>query len=249
MDLQKYLKNAARLFKEEPLVFIAGGFLVQLLTILSFGIMIGPLTGGYLLMAILFLRDGKRPRFGDLFAGFTRLRILFPYLFLVLLLIVGIMLFILPGIVFATWWIYALPLMADRNLSFGQAMRQSMIRVNEAGFFKHLVFLFLIVLIPNILLSSISHLVPVLNILKILLPPFQVGCLAALYLDMFGAEGDAGEMPTGLEMPAGAASPVSADAAEEGSAVPQSDQAHAAGTSEPPPETPEPEEPGRSPES
>jgi hypothetical protein len=65
-------------------------------------------------------------------------------------------------------------------------MRLSMNKVNETGFFMHFVFLLLISVIPILLLNFLSAMIPLLFVLKILLPPFQAGCLASLYVDQFG---------------------------------------------------------------
>jgi outer membrane biosynthesis protein TonB len=75
--------------------------------------------------------------------------------------------------------------MVDRKMSFTNAMRQSMNKVNETGFLMHFVFLLLISVIPIMLLNFLSTMVPFLFVLKIFLPPFQVGCLASLYIDQF----------------------------------------------------------------
>ena len=50
----------------------------------------------------------------------------------------------------------------------------------------HFVFLLLITVIPMVLLNFLSAVIPLLFVLKILLPPFQAGCLASLYIDQFG---------------------------------------------------------------
>ena len=49
----------------------------------------------------------------------------------------------------------------------------------------HFVFLLLISVIPIMLLNFLSAMIPFLFVLKLLLPPFQVGCLASLYVDQF----------------------------------------------------------------
>jgi hypothetical protein len=59
-------------------------------------------------------------------------------------------------------------------------------KVNETGFLMHFVFLLLISVIPMMLLNFLSAMMPFLLVLKILLPPFQAGCLASLYIDKFG---------------------------------------------------------------
>ena len=185
MNFQAYLLDTYRIIKEEPVILILGGLVVQLLTMLSMGILAGPFLGGYILLIIYFLRENKKPSFNDIFSGLQEFGKLFPYFLVLLLIIVGFMLLILPGFLFATWWLYVLPLMVDRKISFSEAMRISMNKVNETGFLMHLVFLLLISVIPIMLLNFLSAMIPFLFVLKILLPPFQAGCLASLYVDQF----------------------------------------------------------------
>jgi len=186
MNFQAYLQDTYRIIKEEPLILILGGLLVQLLTIVSMGILAGPILGGYFLLIIYYLRDNKKPSFNDIFSGLQQFGNLFPYFLVLLLIFIGFMLLILPGLLLATWWLYVLPLMVDRRISFGDAMRLSMDKVNQTGFLMHLVFLLLVSVIPIMLLNFLSAMIPVLFVLKILLPPFQAGCLASLYIDQFG---------------------------------------------------------------
>ena len=195
MNFQAYLEDTYRIIKEEPVILILGGLLVQLLTVFSLGILAGPLIGGYTLLVILYLRENRKPTFNDIFSGLQQFANLFPYFLVLLLIFFGFMLLILPGLLFATWWLYVLPLMVDKKMSFTDAMRLSMNKVNEKGFLMHLVFLLLVSVIPIMLINFISAIIPFLFVLKILLPPFQVGCLASLYIDQFKQE------ETGVDSP------------------------------------------------
>lgn len=195
MNFQAYLENTYRIIKEEPVILILGGLLVQLLTVFSLGLLAGPFIGGYTLLVILSLRENKKPVFNDIFSGLQQFANLFPYFLVLLLIFFGFMLLILPGLLFATWWLYVLPLMVDRKMSFTDAMRLSMKKVNEKGFFMHLVFLLLVSVIPIMLINFISTMIPFLFVLKVLLPPFQIGCLASLYIDQFKQEETAVDSP------------------------------------------------------
>ena len=185
MNFQAYLVDTFRAMKEEPVILILGGLLVHLLTVASMGLLAGPLIGGYFLLFILYLRDNRKPTFNDIFSGLQQIANLFPYFLVLLLIFLGFMFLILPGLLFATWWLYVLPLMVDRKIPFTEAMRLSMNKVNEAGFLMHLVFLLLISVIPFLLIDMVSAVIPFLLVLKFLLPPFQAGCLASLYIDQF----------------------------------------------------------------
>ena len=188
MNFQAYLEDTYRIIKEEPVILILGGLIVQLLTVFSLGILAGPIVGGYTLLVILYLRDNRKPAFHDIFSGLQQFANLFPYFLVLLLIFLGFMLLILPGLLFATWWIYVLPLMVDKKISFSDAMRLSMNKVNEKGFLMHFVFLLLISIIPMMLIDFASTIIPFLFVVKILLPPLQVGCLASLYIDQFKQE-------------------------------------------------------------
>ncbi len=185
MNFQACLENTFRMIKAEPIILILGGLVVQLLTILTMGILAGPFLGGYFLLIIYYLRENRKPVFNDIFSGLQQFANLLPYFFVLLTILIGFMLLILPGFVLATWWIYVLPLMVDRKISFSEAMKISTKKVNETGFFMHLAFLLLISVLPIILLNFLSAMMPFLFVLKLLLPPFQVGCLASLYVDQF----------------------------------------------------------------
>ncbi len=185
MDIQKHLENSLNIVKSEPLVVIAGGLVVVVLNLVSFGFLSGPLLGGYLLMMIHMLRDGRKPDFNDLFVGFSRFGQLFPFLFLCLLIIIGFMFFVIPGIVMMTWWLYVLMLMVDKEMPLGQAMGLSRAKVTEQGFFMHLVFIFMITCVPTLLINFAAAIFPPLEILNIILMPFQCACLASLYLEQF----------------------------------------------------------------
>jgi hypothetical protein len=187
MNFQAYLGDTFRAIKEEPLTLILGGLIVHLLTAVSLGLLAGPLIGGYFLLFIHLLRDKRKPTFNDIFSGLQQFSNLFPFFLVLLLVFFGFMLLIVPGLLFATWWLYVLPLMVDRKIPFNEAMRLSMSKVNETGFFMHLVFLLLISLIPFLLIDMLSSMMPFLLVLKFLLPPFQAGCLAALYIDQFSS--------------------------------------------------------------
>ena len=75
--------------------------------------------------------------------------------------------------------------MVDRRMPFTDAMRLSMKTVNEKGFLMHLIFLLLVSVIPIMIIEFISAIMPFAHLLKIFIPPLQVGCLASLYIDQF----------------------------------------------------------------
>lgn len=190
------------MFRDEPLVFLFCGLILQMLIPLSFGILAGPLMGAYMLMMVCFLRDNKRPSMNDLFSGLQRFGRLFPVFFLMLLIMAGFFLFVIPGIIFSTWWLYTLVLMADKDMPLGEAMRKSKAKVSEKGFFMHFVFLFMITMVPSLLLNMAAAVMPLLGLLQMFMLPLQCGCMASLYLEQFeGCDPDTLEFGSSMAAP------------------------------------------------
>lgn len=188
MDFEKHLRNGVNLIMEEPAFFILGGFIVLLLNLVSLGILAGPLLASYMLAMIVMLRTKQRPQFNDLQNGFARFKELFYFVIPGLLIFIGFCLLIIPGLVFMTWWIFVLPLMADQKLPWREAMRVSRQTVTEKGFFLHLLFILITSVAPSLLVNiAAAHFAP-FKLLQLLLLPFQCGCVASLYLDCFDAE-------------------------------------------------------------
>ncbi|MBU0484066.1 MAG: hypothetical protein KKB30_06085 [Proteobacteria bacterium] len=205
MNIQAHLENAYQMIKKEPVIFIFGGLLVQIMIAASFGLLSGPMLGGYILMFVYYLRDRKEPTFNDLFAGLQRFGELFAYFFVGVLIFIGFFLLIIPGVILAVWWVYSLFLMADRKMPVGRALGESRDKVTAGGFIMHLVFIFMVGVAPAIIINMAAAIIPFLALLHVLVMPFQCGCLASLYLEQF----------EGID-------PVSLKLGEEVSAIPES---------------------------
>ena len=83
------------------------------------------LSAGYFMVTFQIARN--RPRgFGDFFKGFNRyLPILLVSWVTGLLVVLGLVILILPGIYLATGYAFSLPLVVDKNLGFWSAMETS----------------------------------------------------------------------------------------------------------------------------
>jgi hypothetical protein len=185
MDVQGHVVRAFQAIRDEPLILILGGLLVGFLSGITLCLLAGPLFGPYVLMLIRYLRDGTRPQFNDLFSGLERFGALFPFFFLILLVMAGFLFFFIPGMIFLTWWIYALPLMVDQGMPLGEAMRASREKVAEKGFFLHLVFVLLISVVPELIINSVRPILPIVDMVRFLVAPLQWACLADLYIEQF----------------------------------------------------------------
>lgn len=190
MDIRQTIAKAFQFFSEAVIVYLVAGILVSLLSGLTLGLLAGPLLGGFMHMALNHVRTGRQPQLGDLAYGFQEFGNLFPYILVLLLTLVGFLLFILPGIVLTTWWMYAIVLMADKGVSFGEAMRQSKARVTESGgFSSRLGFVVLVFLLPPLVVHFLSAFFPPAGFLNLVLFPLQALALVQAYEADFGRSG------------------------------------------------------------
>jgi len=171
LDIGLALKQAARLFIKDLAPLLIAALIAGVLSVLTLGILAGPLFAGLYGMVIGRVRDGRQPEVGDVFSGLDRF---WSYAGAALALVVLVALAsitIVGGFVLATIWLYVLPLMVDRGLSLGEAMNASKDMVVRAGFWEHLalvVVLFVIVSVAN-------------GALAILAAPFVVVAVTAAY--------------------------------------------------------------------
>ncbi len=138
LDVGLAFKNGWNTFTADIVPFLVGALIAGLLSIVTLGILAGPLTAGLYNMAIRRLRDGRRAEIGDVFSCFDRF---WSYLWAAIVLFVLIMLAsltIVGGVLLATIWIYVFPFMVDRRMGLGQAMSASYHRVVDNGFWEHL---------------------------------------------------------------------------------------------------------------
>lgn len=171
LDIGLALKQAARLFVKDLAPILIAALIAGALSVLTLGILAGPLFAGLYGMVIGRVRDGRQPEVGDVFSGLDRF---WSYLgaALVLVVLVGLAsITIVGGFLLATIWLYVFPLMVDRRLGIGEAMKQSKDLVVKAGFWEHLALvlvLFVIVSVAN-------------GALAIIAAPFVVVAVTAAY--------------------------------------------------------------------
>ena len=140
-----YFRTGWELFKKFPGGFI-GYFIITLVItfVLKFIPIIGPLTtfviavplnAGFFVVSAKLLKN-QPPEFADFFSGFK----LFPQLALLgivssIIILIGFICFIVPGIYLVVGYIFALMLVLDRGLNFWPAMETSR-RSVQTGWFK-----------------------------------------------------------------------------------------------------------------
>jgi len=96
---------------------------------------------------------GRKPDVGMMFQGFDRfLDAFLAYLVVAILTVLGLICLIVPGIILAIMWLFTFPVIAETNLGFWEAMRESA-RLTEG--YRWRLFLLLLAFIPVTLLGAL----------------------------------------------------------------------------------------------
>jgi hypothetical protein len=176
LDIGLAFKRAWGLFVKDIAPLLIGAIIAGVLSILTVGILAGPLLAGLYGMVIGRVRDGQPAHVGDVFAGFDRFWSYFGAA-LVLVVLIGLAsLTIVGGFLLATIWIYVFPLMVDRRMGIGEAMSTSKDMVMKSGFWEHLA-----LVIVGFVIAAVAN-----GALAIITTPFLIVVVAAAY---FLAEG------------------------------------------------------------
>ena len=171
LDIGLVFKQGWRLFVKDIGPLIIGALIVAVLSVVTLGILAGPLAAGLCGMVVKRVRDGQQPEVGDVFGQMNRFWSFFAAA-LVLALLIGLAsLTIIGGILLATIWLYVFPLMVDRGLVLGEAMRTSYEMVKQAGFWEHLALVIVFAVIASLANGALA----------ILATPFLVALVAAGY--------------------------------------------------------------------
>jgi uncharacterized membrane protein len=185
-----YFKAGWELFKKYPAGFV-GYFLVTLVISLALNLvpvigwlvgfaLISPLNAGFFVVGAKLLKD-QTPEFVDFFAGFK----LFVPLALLgvvssILITIGLILLIVPGIYLIVSYLFALMFVVDRGLDFWPAMETSRRAVQPVWFKFFVLFLLLVLLnLAGLLLLVVGLMVSV---------PLTHCILTVAYAEIFGIE-------------------------------------------------------------
>ena len=202
MEIRKHIRTAVRIFTGRPILYLVAGAVAAYGSLFTFGLLAGPLIGGFLSLGLVHQRTGRPPALGDLAAGFQNLGNLFLLSLLLVLswLSVSIVLplfmvvlwwtyipLLIAAVLLATWWMYAPALIVDQRLSLWGAMRESKARVTvNGGFFPHLGFFVFVFALPPLAIAGLSTIFLPVSLLNFLVCPVQFLALASAYEDSFG---------------------------------------------------------------
>ncbi len=179
LDVGLVFKGGWNVFTADIVALIAGGLIACLLSIVSLGILAGPLFAGLYNMVIRRIRDGHAAEIGDVFSCMDRFWG-FLWAAIVLVVLIGLAsLTIVGGVLLATVWLYVIPFMVDRRMGLTEAMSASYHQVVDNGFWEHLV-----LVVVFFALGAVAN-----GWLGILTTPFTIAATAAAYF-VAGGRGD-----------------------------------------------------------
>lgn len=145
MDFNKIFKYSWEIFVKDIVALLVGGIIASILSLVTLGILAGPLFGGLIKMVIRRVREKRPAEIGDVFSAMDQFGTLFvTTLVLFILIFLASLLCVIPGLLLGTIWIYALVYVVDKKLSMGEAMTSSKSLVMQNGFGMHLLMLILL---------------------------------------------------------------------------------------------------------
>ncbi len=151
LDVGLVFKQGWRLFVKDVGSLLIAALIAGVLSVVTLGILAGPMYAGLYGMVVARVRDGRRPEVGDVFAGLGRF---WAYVgaALALAVLIGLAsITIIGGILLATIWVYVFPLMVERDMGLGDAMRASKDLVVEKGFWEHLALVLLLLVVNSVI--------------------------------------------------------------------------------------------------
>ncbi len=193
IDIGSYLNEAIQFYRQNFFMFLLITVVVFVLHICSLFLLAGPLMGGFLYMVLCALRrEGQKLELGDMTDAFCRK--FFPLLgmfFLTLVpVLLGYSLFIIPGLLLTTIWLFSDLLMVDKDLGILDSLGKSFAIVNRRGFIENFAIAFLVISMncgPSLVMSDHIGL-----IISLLLSPLGISLMAIAYERQVGQ--DTGEL-------------------------------------------------------
>jgi hypothetical protein len=199
LQLGVYLKTGWEIFKQYPLGFAGFTLLyIVVLAVISYPRGIGwlaaaaihePLIAGFIIVSARLMQQ-QTPAFGDFFGGF-QFKYFLPLVLLGiisrLLITLGLVLLIVPGLYLAVSYIFAPILVIDQRLDFWPAMEGSRKFVTARWFsFFVLILLLVLVNLAGALALGVGLLVSI---------PVSWCTLVAAYADLFGMKSQFDQAP------------------------------------------------------
>jgi len=176
MDIVKAFTDSWKIYMANFVTILLATLAVMIIGVVTLGLLYVPLLVG-LQMLFIKAKRGEAVLLNDIFVPVKRFfAIFFGSVWIALLVMIGLILFLIPGLCWLSWWMFALLYIFDKNLGIGAAMRASKELVRKNNLWAHLFLL--------ILAGAVAHLgFYVFGIGVLLTMPLGMGALACAYAD------------------------------------------------------------------
>lgn len=188
MDFGNLLKTSWDRFIKEIVTLVLFTLVGAVLCITV--ILIPTVLAGWLRGVLGYIRETRTPQLDELWNFDDYLQTLLLLIVGGLLVSLGYVFFIVPGVILNVWWFYSLFFIVDEKLRFSDAMRESKNAVSRTGFFNHFVVV-LIVAVLGLLGGTFSGLAMLLT------TPFSLILMTLAYEEI--SESDFEDAPAAAE--------------------------------------------------
>ncbi len=171
LDVGLTFRSGWNAFAADIVPLLVGGLIAGILSVVTLGILAGPLVAGLYSMVVGRIRDDRRAEIGDVFSCMDRFWSFFGAAIVLVVLIGLASLTIIGGVLLATIWMYVIPLMVDRKMGIYDAMAASYHLVVDNGFWEHLALAVLL-----FALNAVAD-----GPLAIIAVPFTIATISAAY--------------------------------------------------------------------
>jgi len=135
LDIKKCFSDAFEVFKKNWLIMALATLLIGILSVVSLFILVGALSGGFAVFMLKAMRNPeKKADLKDIFSSFSKfLPLTGLFILQTIPIFAGTMLFVIPGILLATMWLYTFYFMMDKNTGVMDSLKSSWALVKEKG--------------------------------------------------------------------------------------------------------------------
>lgn len=131
MEIGKTLTDAWDIYLKNFVVIFFSYIIMLVLGICTLGLLLVPLMVGTQMLFVKAKR-GEKISIGDIFGPVKRFfALFFGIIWIAILIVIGFVLGIAPGLIFAVWWMFALLSIYDKGLGIGAGMKASKEIINN----------------------------------------------------------------------------------------------------------------------
>lgn len=192
-DLKRYALTALEALKANWVLFLAAGFVTQILTVLTLGILGGLLTTAYWFLWVDYYREQKAPMIKDLFTTLLRFKDKFAPLTIIFYAVYGgiffgtMMLFV-PGLLVATLFLWTAPIMIDQKkfavMDAFMASKDFVMDPERGGGIIRVAVIMVLIMLAMLILGVLTFWMPIVgHIIALVSGHFVIGTLAAMYVE------------------------------------------------------------------